>query len=232
MDKEIVPASNIRKVTARRLSDSWNLAPHVSYLRVLDCEELIKFRSLININRQKEGKNKVSYISIILKSCAEALVKFPEVNARFDGENIIYNKSVNIGIAVNTDSGLLVPNIKDAHKKKLYDISDEVDRLIDSARNRKLKFADMEEGTFTISSLGSNGIDYATPIINQPETAILGTYTMRKMPAVINDEIVARMQQNFVLVADHRLVDGVLAVDFINEVISNLESKVWLHSII
>lgn len=232
MEKEIVPASKIRKVTAKRLSESWNIAPHVSYTKILDCEGLIEFRKQVNVDRQKEGKNKVAFNSIILKACADALMKFPEVNARYDGENVIFNKSVNIGIAINTDNGLLVPNLKDVQLKRLTNISDEVDKLIELARSRKLKFADMEEGTFTVSSLGSNGVDHATPIINQPETAILGTYTMKKMPAVIDDEIVARMQQNFVLVADHRLVDGVLAADFINEIISSLENREWLNSIV
>lgn len=232
MQNEIIPASKIRKVIAKRLSESWNIAPHVCYTKILDCEELIKYRNQVNVDRQKEGKGKVSYNSIILKACAEALVKYPEVNGRYDGENVILNNGVNIGIAINTDNGLLVPNLKDVQSKMLYDISDEVDKLIELARNRKLKFADMEEGTFTISSLGSNGVDHATPIINQPETAILGTYTMKKMPVVVNDEVVVRTQQNFVLVADHRLVDGVQAADFINDIISNLENVEWLNSII
>ncbi|MHC1719264.1 MAG: 2-oxo acid dehydrogenase subunit E2 [Clostridiaceae bacterium] len=231
MDKKIIPASKIRKVTAKRLSASWNIAPHVSFTRTLDCENLIAFRNDMNSERVKNGQEKVSFNAIILKACAEALTHFPEVNGCYDGENVIINNSVNIGMAVNTEKGLLVPNIKEVQSKNLFGIVEELGKLIELARIGKLKFADMEEGTFTISSLGSSGIESATPIINQPESAILGVYAMKKRPACINDQIVARMQQKLVLVTDHRLIDGTQAADFLNEIITNLESEEWLKSL-
>lgn len=232
MEKEIVPASKIRKVTAKRLSVSWNTAPHVSYTRTLDCESLISFRNELNKTLLEREKGKISYNTIIVKVCADALVNHPELNANYDGENIIYNKSVNVGIAINTERGLLVPNLKDVQDKSLLTLSEEYDDIINKTKAGKLKFSDMEEGTFTVSSLGSNKIEHATPLINQPESAILGIYSMMEKPAVINKEIVIRTQQNIVLVADHRIVDGVLASEFMNEIISNLEDKEYLQKLI
>ena len=130
---------------------------------------------------------------------------------------------MNIGAAVDTPFGLMVPNVKSAQNMSLDEFSAEVNRLVEAARGGSLQLPDMEEGTFTVSNMGMLGIDHATPIINYPESSILGAYSMRQVPAVKDGEIVIQTQQELVLVSDHRLVDGALAAKFLCDVVEMLE---------
>lgn len=211
---EVVPATGIRKIIAERMTESWHTSPRVVYNISVDVTNMKTFRKKLN-EEYKEKGTKISYNHILMKICAQALTEFPYVNASFDGNNIVLHKSVNIGLAVSIENGLMVPNSKDVHEKSFVELVEDVERLIDGARKMKLNYDDITGGTFTITNLGMYGMETFSPIINQPEVAILGVNAMTDKPVVIDGEITIRPIMNLSLVADHRVIDGALAAQFI-----------------
>jgi pyruvate dehydrogenase E2 component (dihydrolipoamide acetyltransferase) len=173
---------------------------------------------------------KVTYNHILMKICSVVLTEFPYANSSFDGRIITVHDDINIGLAVSVENGLMVPNVKKVQEKSVAEIVLETDRIIQGAKTMKLKYDDLTGGTFTISNLGMFGVESFSPIINQPELAILGVNAIIDKPVALNGEIVIRPMMTLNLVADHRVVDGVYAAKIlsgIKGIIENPEVMVW-----
>jgi pyruvate dehydrogenase E2 component (dihydrolipoamide acetyltransferase) len=221
---ERIPYSGMRKTIGSNMSQSWNLAPKVTHHVFADVTELLELRKKLNTNLI-DGQASISITDMLTKIIAKSLKKFPILNATLEGDSIKLLRNINIGIAVSLEQGLIVPVIKDADKKDVFSISSEVKMLSEKARTSSLKLEDVQGGTFTISNVGSYGsVDFFTPIINQPESAILGVGRIRETPVVINGEIVIRSLMGFSLSFDHRVIDGTPAADFLATVIEFLKN--------
>lgn len=211
--EEVKRMNGMRKAIARNMQNSHMTSPTVTFNLGCDVTELAKLRA-----RLKADDIKVSYTDILVKLVAVALREFPLLNCSVDGDNIIYKNYVNMGVAVALDNGLVVPNVRDADKKGLREISAEVKELANLARTGGLPMERLSGGTFTITNLGMYGIESFSPIINQPEVAILGVNTIVEKPVVIDGEICVRPILNLSLTADHRVVDGSVAAQFLQRV--------------
>jgi pyruvate dehydrogenase E2 component (dihydrolipoamide acetyltransferase) len=220
---ERTPMSKIRRLTAERLTEAWK-APHVTQYDKADITELEKLRKEFTQEVAKAG-GKLTMTSIILKVIASALKVFPQFNASVDMENgeILYKKYYNIGVAVDTDRGLLVPVIKNANKKNITKLSVELSKLSEKARNKKISVDELQGGTFTISNLGGLGGTYFSPVLNSPQVAILGISRSAVEPVYIEGDFKPRLMLPLSLSYDHRLVDGADAVRFLRWVIEALE---------
>jgi pyruvate dehydrogenase E2 component (dihydrolipoamide acetyltransferase) len=208
-EEERTPFRGIRRKTAEAMSRSKFTAPHFSLIEEVDCTDLVDIRNRAKVASEKYGI-KVTYMPYIMKAAAIALMEYPQLNAMLDEEaqEVVVKKYVNLGIAVDTPNGLMVPVVKDVHLKGLLQISAELAEVASRAREGKAKAEDFQGSTFTISNAGNIGGILATPIINFPEVAIMGVHSMRKMPRCIGDDIVARQIMNLSISIDHRLVDG------------------------
>jgi pyruvate dehydrogenase E2 component (dihydrolipoamide acetyltransferase) len=217
------PMSKVRKLTAERLTKAW-AAPHVTQYDKADITELEKLRKEFGDSVTKAG-GKLTMTSIILKVIASALKAFPEFNASVDMENeeILYKKYYNIGVAVDTDRGLLVPVIKDVNKKNITKLSVELSELSEKARNKKITVNELQGGTFTISNLGGIGGTYFSPVLNAPEVAILGISLSAIEPVYIDGGFLPRLMLPLSLSYDHRLIDGADAIRFLRWIIEALE---------
>ncbi|GAQ25924.1 dihydrolipoamide acetyltransferase family protein [Tepidanaerobacter syntrophicus] len=208
---EKIPMDNMRKIIAQRMKQSWTQAPHVTENIKIDATEMVDFRSKLNMNE----KIKITFTDIIVKACAIAIKKYPNINWSTDGEFIIKNKNINIGVAVALENGLIVPVVRDVDKKSLKEISDCIKDLSIRARENRLQPDETIGGTFTVTNLGMYEIDSFTPIINPPESAILGVNRIYQEPAVINDNITIRQSMTLSLSFDHRIIDGAAAAKFL-----------------
>ena len=217
--EEVKPMNGMRKAIAKNMQNSHMTSPTVTFNLGIDMTEMKHYREQL-----KAKEIKVSYTDLIVKFVAKALTEFPLLNCSVDGNNIIYKNYVNMGVAVALDNGLVVPNIVDADKKSLTEISAEVKELASLARAGKLPPEKLRGGTFTITNLGMYGIESFSPIINQPEVAILGVNTMEDKVVVKNGEMVIRPIMNLSLTADHRVVDGSVAAQFLQRVKSLMEN--------
>lgn len=215
--------SAMRRGIAKNMSDSYLSTPVVTYNMHADMSACKVFREQL-----KNGGVKVSYTDILVKVCAMVLKEFPLLNCSVDGDNIIYKNYVNMGVAVALDNGLIVPNIPDADKKNLTQLSTELKEISAAARNGSLSMDRLSGGTFTISNLGMFGMDTFSPIINKPEVAILGVNAMNDEVVVVNGEMVIRPIMRLSLTADHRTVDGSEAAKFLGRVIEILENPALL----
>ena len=204
------PMVGIRKVIAERMSQSWNIAPHVHHTVEVDMTEALQLKDQL----AKASGEKASVTEIVIKCAAQVLKEIPLVNASIEGNQIVYHDSVNMGVAVALDNGLIVPVIRDAGGKSLREIRATVVDLGAKARTNKLLPDEISGGTFTVTNLGMFGTDHFTPIINQPESAIMAVCRTVEKPVVIAGQIVIRPMCNFVLGYDHRLIDGAVAAKF------------------
>jgi len=222
-DIERTPMSKVRKLTAERLTEAWT-APHVTQFDKADITELEKLRKEFSQEVAKAG-GKLTMTSIILKVIASALKVFPQFNASVDMENgeIIHKKYYNIGVAVDTDRGLLVPVIKNVNKKNITTLSVELSKLSEKARSKKISVDELQGGTFTISNLGGLGGTYFSPVLNAPQVAILGISRSAVEPVYIDGGFLPRLMLPLSLSYDHRLIDGADAVRFLRWVIEALE---------
>ena len=212
------PLEGIRKLISDHMVNSVRTSPHVTTFLELDLTELVEYRNEIKSSfKQNYGAN-ITYMSFIVKAVCTALKEFPKMNASMTEKEIIIKNYYNIGIAVALDEGLIVPVIKDADKKTIVELAVEISQLGLKARNNKLLPDDVAGGTFSITNAGMFGSSASTPIINQPQVAILGIHNIMKKPWVVNDEIVIRNISNFGLSFDHRLIDGSTAVQFLHRV--------------
>ena len=219
-----VPLKGIRKTIADHMTLSQNKAVHVTHMDFADVTHLSEIREKEKLKLQKQGI-KLTYLPFDIKAVVDALKEHPYLNANLDEENqeIILKKYYNIGIAVDTEDGLIVPVIKRAEIKKISELAKDISDLSESAKERKIDLSDLKGGTFTITNVGSIGGIYATPIINYPESAILALGKIQDMPLVINNKIEIRKVMPFSLSFDHRILGVAEGARFANKVKEILE---------
>ena len=205
--------SRIKKISAANLHRNWVMIPHVTNHDDADITDLEAFRVATNKENEKSG-TKVTMLAFLIKACVAALRKFPDFNASLDGDQLVLKQYYHIGFAADTPNGLMVPVLKDADKKGILQISQEMGELAKKARDGKLSPADMSGACFTISSLGGIGGRYFTPIINAPEVAILGVCRSTTEPVWIGSAFVPRLMLPLSLSWDHRVIDGAAAARF------------------
>jgi pyruvate dehydrogenase E2 component (dihydrolipoamide acetyltransferase) len=218
-DTEVQPLSRIKKISGANLHRNWVMIPHVTQWDNADITELEAFRKEQNaLEAKKDSGIKISPLVFIMKAAAKALEAFPAFNSSLseDNESLILKKYVNIGIAVDTPNGLVVPVFKDVNKKGIYELSEELAQVSKKARGGKLTAADMQGGCFTISSLGGIGGTAFTPIVNAPEVGILGVSKSEMKPVWNGAEFVPRLMLPLSLSYDHRVIDGAEGARFIS----------------
>jgi 2-oxoglutarate dehydrogenase E2 component (dihydrolipoamide succinyltransferase) len=225
---KVVEMDRVRKKIAEHMVMSKRVSPHVTSMVEADVTEMVNWRNKVKANFEKREGEKITFMPVIVEAVAKALKEFPQVNASTDGSNIILRKRVNVGMAVALDSGnLIVPVVKDADQKNLLGITKELNQLVNNARNNKLSPDDIQGGTFSISNFGSFRNVMGTPIINQPQVAILAVGTVEKKPAVLEtaqgDVIAIRQKMFLSLSYDHRVVDGALGGAFLRRLADILE---------
>jgi pyruvate dehydrogenase E2 component (dihydrolipoamide acetyltransferase) len=228
-DVERVPFRSIRRATARQMSLAWSQIPHVNSQDVVDITRLEAFRQKHKAELESAG-GKLTITVFALKAVATALKTYPNFNATLDTQNneIIIKHYFNIGVAVNTDNGLIVPVVKDVDRKSIKDLALELTDLVQRTRERKATVEQMQGGTFTITNAGAMGGGFFAPIINHPEVAILGMGQARMQPVVREQEkgdyrIVPRLMMPIVLCIDHRVLDGADAIRFLKVLVETLE---------
>jgi pyruvate dehydrogenase E2 component (dihydrolipoamide acetyltransferase) len=226
---ELVSMRGVRRKTAEHLRQAWNTIPHVTQQDRADITELEQLRARF-APRAEEAGGKMTVTAIALKVCASALKVFPQFNASIDmrKEEIIYKQYINVGVAVDTDRGLLVPVIRDVDKKNIVELATEMTQLSKKARDRKLTVEEMEGGTFTITNLGGIGGTGFSPIVNHPEVAILGLSRSRMEPEWVNNKFEPRLILPLSLSYDHRLIDGADAARFLRWIAEAFEQPFLL----
>jgi pyruvate dehydrogenase E2 component (dihydrolipoamide acetyltransferase) len=214
-DIERAPLSRVRKISGPALARNWVMIPHVTNFDEADVTDLEQFR--LTLNQEKaEGSAKVSMLAFLIKASVASLKAFPEFNASLEGEDLVLKRYFHLGFAADTPNGLMVPVIRDADRKGIRQIADEMSTLAGQARKGTLKPADMQGGCFTISSLGGIGGTGFTPIINAPEVAILGAAKAQIKPVWDGTEFRPRFILPLSLSWDHRVVDGAAAGRFLD----------------
>jgi pyruvate dehydrogenase E2 component (dihydrolipoamide acetyltransferase) len=218
------PLKGIRKRIAEVMVRSYSTIPHVSHTDEADVSDLFAVVKKQKPKAEEKGV-KLTVTSFVAKAVVSALKDFPMVNSSLDEEtgDIVYKKYYNIGFAVDTDQGLMVPVVKDVDQKSILQIAAGIQQLADKARSHEIDLEELRGGTFTITNIGSVGGIHATPIINHPELAILGTMSARKKPVVKENEIVIRTIMPLVISFDHRLLDGAVVARFMNHIKELLE---------
>jgi pyruvate dehydrogenase E2 component (dihydrolipoamide acetyltransferase) len=212
---ETKPRSRIKKLSGANLHRNWVMIPHVTQFDEADITDLEAFRKTSSADTERQGF-KLTMLAFLIKACVTALRQYPEFNASLDktGENLVIKGYYHIGVAVDTPDGLVVPVIRDADRKGVFDLARELGEISKLARDKKLKPGDMQGGTFSISSLGGIGGTAFTPIINAPEVAILGVSRSAMRPVYKDGQFVPRLMLPLSLSYDHRVIDGALAARF------------------
>ena len=223
--EERVPLRGIRKKIAENLQMAKHIIPHFTLMDEANVTELVRTREQMRAAAEKMNV-KVTYLPFVMKALIATIREFPQFNASIDDANheIVYKKYFNIGFAADTPNGLLVPVIHDADRKSILEISAEITDLATRARDGKLKPEEMKGATITITNIGSVGGTYATPIINHPEVAILGMYKISDKPVIENGQLKAIKVMNFTVTADHRLIDGAVAANFLRAFFARIEN--------
>ena len=225
------PMSTMRQKIAEHMVMSKRTSAHVTTVHRVDMTKVAKLRDKAKGEFQARNGFSLTFLPFITAATAEALRAFPIFNASIDGKNIVYYRDINLGIAVALDGGLIVPVIRNADEKNVAGLQRAIVDLATRARSRQLKPDEVQGGTFSITNFGSFGSIFATPVINQPQVAILGIGAVEKVPAVIEgDAIAIRSQAHLALTFDHRLIDGALADQFCQKVKSILEN--WSANIL
>lgn len=221
------PLSPTRRAIAARMLTSLRMTAPVTLTTTADATELVSLRT--RLKAEAAAKPLPTYTDLIVKLAAHALQAHPALNARWEEDGIVVLQEIHIGIAVDTEAGLLAPVIRDVPSLGLSELAARSRDLVERARSRKLPAEAMEGGTFTVTNLGAFGIDAFTPIINHPECAILGVGRIRRVPAVVDEQIVPRDQVTLSLTFDHRLVDGAPAARFLDSLRKGIEDPAqWL----
>lgn len=217
------PMSTMRRIIAQRLTESFNTAPHFFVTVEVDMTDILAFRQKL-----KEAGHKFSVTDFIMESVVLSLTQEPLMNSSTDGENVMWNSSVNLGLAVSLPQGLVVPVIHEADTLSLSELREKAVELTGKARDGKLLPDEMTGGTFTISNMGMLDVENFTAIINPGEAGILAVSTTRKKPVIVDDEITVRSIMKITLSADHRIIDGAKAAEFTNSVKAKLEDmELW-----
>ena len=222
--EERIPLRGLRRRIAERLSVAKHLIPHFTYVEECDMTEIVALRREAKEMASAQGLQ-ITYLPFLIKALIEACRHHPLLNSSLDEESgeIVLKRYYNVGIATNTDRGLMVPVVKNADRLSIFELAKEIGRLSADARSGHSSADDLQGGTITITSTGSIGGLLATPIINHPEVAILGVPAIRKRPVVHGDEIVIRHMVNLSLSLDHRIVDGAPAAQFTRDLVALLE---------
>jgi len=212
--REVIPLTGIKKTAAERVSLSAQTAPQSTITMEVDMSNAVKLREKVH----------VSFTDVLMKAVAKALAEHPIINSTLENEKIKIFADINVGVAVATEKGLIVPVVYNVDRKKLEEISSVSKELIEKAKQGKLTKEELTGGTFTITNLGMYGVDVFTPIVNPPETAILGVGRVVERPVVVNGQIVARPVMQLSLTFDHRVVDGAPAAEFLQKVKQLMEN--------
>ena len=226
---ERVPLRGLRKRIAQQMRVSKQTAAHFTYVEEIDVTQLVKVREQ-GKERAAAAGVKLTYMPFILKALVPALRDFPLLNASLDEERqeLVMHRAINVGVAVDTPNGLVVPVVRDVPGRSLFELGREVAELADRARAGKTKPEDLGGGTFTVTNAGNIGGLLATPIINVPEVAILGVHAIRKRPWVVDGQVVVRDIMLLSLSLDHRVVDGAVGAHAMNRVKALLENPALL----
>jgi pyruvate dehydrogenase E2 component (dihydrolipoamide acetyltransferase) len=212
---EVKPLGRIQKISGPRLQASWLNVPHVWQMDEADITELEDARKKLKTKAESQGI-KLTPLAFILRACVKALQQFPNVNSSLDagGQNLVLKKYIHLGFAADTPNGLMVPVIRDADRKDIYEIAKDLATLSAKARDGKLSATEMQGASFTVSSLGGIGGTSFTPIINAPEVAILGVARSSMKPVYVDGQFVPRLILPFTFAYDHRVIDGAAGARF------------------
>ena len=223
--------SQTRRVIARRLSESAHTVPHFMVTAAADVEALMVLRADLNRQLATADRPKVSVNDLVVRACALALRAHPLVNASYQDDapaTMLVHHRVNVGVAIASENGLVVPVIEDADQKTVSELATETKELVRLANSKRLTPAQMSGGTFSVSNLGMFGVRQFTAIINPPEAAILAVGGVKREPAVVDDDVVARYTMRYTLSADHRIIDGALAAQFLQTLTNLLENPITI----
>jgi 2-oxoglutarate dehydrogenase E2 component (dihydrolipoamide succinyltransferase) len=226
--EERVPMSRIRKRIAERLVAAQHTAAILTTFNEIDCSAIMALRAQHKDRFKEKHGVGLGFMSFFGRACIAALQEVPAVNAQIDGDDVVYRRFVHLGVAVGTERGLVVPVVRNADTMSFADLEREIGRVAALARDGKLSVDDLQGGTFTISNGGVYGSLLSTPILNPPQSGILGMHKIEKRPVVVNDQIVVRPMMYVALSYDHRLVDGEQAVTFLVRVKERLEDPARL----
>ena len=226
LDRETkrVPMTRLRSTIAKRLVEVQQETAMLTTFNEVDMKPIKDIRSKYGDDFLKEHGVKLGFMGFFVAACVNALEKFPQVNASIDGTDIVYHGYKDIGVAVSTDRGLVVPVIKDADIKSISEIEKSISEYAEKARDGKLSIEEMQGGTFTVSNGGIFGSLLSTPILNAPQTAILGMHKIEDRPVVVDGEIVVRPMMYLAMSYDHRMLDGKEAVSFLVSIKEQLEN--------
>jgi pyruvate dehydrogenase E2 component (dihydrolipoamide acetyltransferase) len=219
--------THLRRTIARRMTQSWQ-HPHITMITEIDMSEVVALREEINKKIQKKLGIRISFNDIIVKAVADTLEKFPKFNATLVGNELRIFSDINIGVAMATEDGLIVPSVKAANKKSITQIAKETKGLGTKAKDNALEPDDLTGSTFTVSNLGSFGVDLFIPVVNPPETAILALGQIKKKPVVIDDIITVRNMMMASCAVDHRVLDGAPAGQFLAALKETLENPFFM----
>ena len=222
--EERIPLRGIRRKIAERMVKSTHTAAHVTHVDEVDMTEIVQLREKAKISAEKRGV-KLTYLPFIIKALIPALKQYPFLNATLDDEKqeIVLKRYYNIGIATDTEQGLVVPVLKDAEHKSITQLGGEIARLSERARSGQLNLEEIQGSTFTVTNVGGIGGVFATPIINYPEVAILGVHKITKRPIVRDNQVVIRDMTYLSVSFDHRVLDGAMAARFMSTIKQYLE---------
>ena len=220
-----IPLRALRKRIAEQMLRSKQSAPHFTYVEEVDMTALVELRHSLKPDMEKRNV-KITYLPFVVKAVLPALKEFPQVNSSIDDDRgvVIEKKYYNLGIATGTDDGLMVPVLKNPESLDIFQIASEINRLVDEARQKKIKVQDLQDSTFTVTSIGNIGGVLATPILNYPEAGVMGINKIRQTPVVRDGQIVIRHMMYISSSFDHRIVDGDIAARFTNSVVKRLQS--------
>jgi pyruvate dehydrogenase E2 component (dihydrolipoamide acetyltransferase) len=226
----VEPMSMMRQKIAEHMIFSKRSSAHVTTVHKVDMTRIAKMRDRVKGEFQARHGFSLTFLPFVVRATTAALQAFPLLNSSIDGTNIIYHRDINIGIAVALENGLIVPVIRNADEKNVVGLQRSISDLASRARSRQLRPDEVQAGTFSITNFGSFGSIFATPVINQPQVAILGIGAVEKVPVVLDDAIAIRSVAHLALTFDHRLIDGALGDQFTQKVKSVLEN--WSEEIL
>jgi len=215
--------TKLRKLVARRLLEAKNETAMLTTFNEVDMSAIIELRSAEKEKFEKRHGVRLGFMSFFVKACCEALKEFPAINGYIDGEEIVYRNYFDIGVAVGTEKGLMVPVLRDVDQMSFADVEKKIKEYADKARSGKISVDDLQGGGFTISNGGVYGSLLSTPILNPPQSGILGMHAIVKRPIAVNDEVVIRPMMYLALSYDHRIVDGKDSIQFLVHLKNNLE---------
>lgn len=227
-EERVEKMSRMRRTIAKRLVSAKNGTAMLTTFNEVDLSEIMSLRKKYQEKFVEKYGIKLGFMSLFAKACTNALMEMPAVNAQIDGDNLIYHDYVDISVAISTPNGLVVPPIRNVESLELHEFEEKLKELAEKARNGKLSLDEMTGGTFTITNGGIFGSMMSTPILNEPQSAILGMHTIKERPIVVDGEVVVRPMMYLALSYDHRVIDGSTSVTFLVRVKEQLEDPITL----